>query len=400
MVAKIPKKLIVCCDGTGNEIKEKQSNVLKFYHMLEHNDTQLCFYDPGIGTISSSGALDELFVKSKSVFALMTGFGLDRNVLDAYRFIVKNYLPGDEIYLFGFSRGAYTVRVLAAFIHMVGVLQVHQEHLCSYAFRAYKNVGIKGDHKITHRVNKTLRTHRPVISMLGCWDTVGSVIIPTARNYYFPTIELLPFVQENPSVKKFRHAMAIDEKRRMFRLVPWKDVQPFNKVVYRQQDPVVYQDVEQVWFAGVHCDVGGGYAEQESGLAKIPLIWMMESAQESGLKFRKRMVKMMAYGQDNYSGHQERAYVGPNPLAQSHDSMTLRWKWLEYLPRRIKHSLNQSTKAFLGWYIQYAESRTLGVEARIHGSVFERLENGDYQPDNISSNVAEATANKSVLNRP
>ncbi len=109
----MPKSIIICCDGTGNEIKENESNVLKFYRLLLKNKKQVVFYDPGVGTISNSGAWSTFKSKSKGVLGLVTGFGLDKNVLDAYRFLIRNYEDGDDIYLFGFSRGAYTVRVLA-----------------------------------------------------------------------------------------------------------------------------------------------------------------------------------------------------------------------------------------------------------------------------------------------
>ena len=86
----MPKSIIICCDGTGNEIKENQSNVLKFYRILQKDAKQVAFYDTGIGTISNSGAWSTIKTKAKGVFGLMTGFGLDRNVIDAYRFLAEN----------------------------------------------------------------------------------------------------------------------------------------------------------------------------------------------------------------------------------------------------------------------------------------------------------------------
>ena len=117
----MPKSIVVCCDGTGNEIKEHQSNVLKFYRILEKDENQVVYYDPGVGTISNSGAWAVFKNKAKGVFGLITGYGLDDNVLEAYRFIIKHYQDGDRIYLFGFSRGAYTIRVLAGFMRLIGL---------------------------------------------------------------------------------------------------------------------------------------------------------------------------------------------------------------------------------------------------------------------------------------
>ena len=124
------RRLIVCCDGTGNEIKENQSNVLKFYRCLKKDiPEQIAFYDTGIGTISNSGAWAAFKNKAKGVFGLATGYGLDDNILDAYRFLIEHHQDGDEIYLFGFSRGAYTVRVLAGLINLVGIPHNNQRHL-------------------------------------------------------------------------------------------------------------------------------------------------------------------------------------------------------------------------------------------------------------------------------
>ena len=174
----MPKKIVICCDGTGNEIKENQSNVLKFYRVLKEDKSQIAFYDPGVGTISNSGAWANIKNKTKGVFGLATGYGLDANVLDAYKFLVHNYNKGDEIYLLGFSRGAHTVRVLAGFINMVGVLQSHQEHLSSYALTAYKQSGTNDEFDIAWRVQEVLESHRATIRFMGCWDTVASVIVP------------------------------------------------------------------------------------------------------------------------------------------------------------------------------------------------------------------------------
>ena len=112
----MPKKIIILCDGTGNAIKENQSNVLKFYRLLERGPRQVVFYDTGVGTITdSSGRWSRAWIAFKRVWGLATGYGLFNNVLDAYRFLSTSYQEGDEVYMLGFSRGAYTVRVLAGF---------------------------------------------------------------------------------------------------------------------------------------------------------------------------------------------------------------------------------------------------------------------------------------------
>ena len=110
------KNLVVCCDGTGNEIEEHQSNVLKLYRVLKKSAEQRVFYEPGIGTMGADNQWTRLKQGVEKIAGLALGYGLDRDVLNAYEFLAKNYMPGDAIFLFGFSRGAYTARVLAAML--------------------------------------------------------------------------------------------------------------------------------------------------------------------------------------------------------------------------------------------------------------------------------------------
>src|ERR1700722_8488940 len=120
------KKLVVCCDGTGNQVSEAISNVLKFYRTLRKTDKagplQLIYYDPGIGTLALPDPWTRFRQDAINALSLATGYGLNDRVLAAYRFLITHYEEGDDIYLFGFSRGAYTVRVLAALLHRIGVL--------------------------------------------------------------------------------------------------------------------------------------------------------------------------------------------------------------------------------------------------------------------------------------
>lgn len=390
----MPKKIVICCDGTGNEIKENQSNVLKFYRVLKESPDQIGFYDPGVGTISNSGAWSKFKNKAKGVFGLATGNGLDNNVLDAYRFLVRNYNHAkeledrDEIFLFGFSRGAHTVRVLAGFINMVGILHPHQEHLASYALTAYKQSSSKDEFDIAWRVQEVLDTQRPIIRFMGCWDTVASVIVPRPDRFYIPALESLPYTHTNPCVKSFRQACAIDEKRRMFRLSRWNDPQPFKEHPFVKPDAAGDQDIRQVWFAGVHGDVGGGYPEQVSGAAKYPLEWMVEEAEAAGLVFRDEMVKRLVRGENRKDVEKgsKRDYAKPSPVAQLHDSMTWAWKALEYLPKKKKHHDDPAEKEKGGWYIPLKERRYIPDDAIIHPSVLERhLQDPDYDPPNLAS---------------
>jgi hypothetical protein len=134
----MPNNIVICCDGTGNQINDRLSNVLKFYRVLQKADDQIVYYSPGVGTV---GAFDDWQVIKQHVkefLGLAAGYGLDENVLDAYRFLCTHYSEGDAIWLFGFSRGAYTVRVLAAFVYVIGLLRPTQLNLADFAFTAYK----------------------------------------------------------------------------------------------------------------------------------------------------------------------------------------------------------------------------------------------------------------------
>src|ERR1700743_1802871 len=127
------KNIVICCDGTGNEISENISNVLKLYRCLRKTDKttphQVVFYDPGVGTLARPDPWQKLKQDFITILGLATGYGLDDKVLQSYLFLVRNYQEGDQIYLFGFSRGAYTVRVLAGLIHKVGLISPEQGNL-------------------------------------------------------------------------------------------------------------------------------------------------------------------------------------------------------------------------------------------------------------------------------
>jgi len=387
----VTKKIIICCDGTGNEIKENQSNVLKFYRLLKKSESQIAFYDPGVGTISNSGAWAAFKSKFRGVLGLATGYGLDGNVLDAYHFLISQYEEGDDVYLFGFSRGAYTVRVLAGLINMVGVLYPHQTNLSGYALTAYKQARTEDQFDTAWRVQEVLDSRRITIRFIGCWDTVASVIVPRPDRFYLPGLEPLSFTDRNPCVQVFRHAISIDERRRMFRLARWQDPQLFKVNPFVPDEDADPQNIRQVWFSGVHSDIGGGYPEQQSGAAKYPLAWMVEQAQEHGLEFRARLVKRLVYGKNpsNVVEGSKRDYAAPEPTAQLHNSMTGAWKLLEYLPKRRKYSSDPALRQDSGLYLPMSEWRYIPPDADIHSSVWDRVRltansgPDKYQPSNL-----------------
>jgi len=378
----MPKNIVICCDGTGNEVEANLSNVLKLYRCVKKNKQQIVFYDPGVGTLSSSDGWSRFKNRTKQVFGLATGRGLDQNVLDAYHFLVDRYEKGDLIYIFGFSRGAYTARVLGGFLRLIGLLSPHQKNLCTFALTAYKRAAEKNDFEIAWRFQRVTSAERVPIKFIGVWDTVSSVLVPRPDRFYIPSLQKLPYTARNEFVEVFRHAIAIDERRRMFRINRWTEPQvykpnPFDKG--REQPP---QDIKQVWFAGVHSDVGGGYAEKESGLAKFPLQWMLDEAKEHGLIVSTAMYNHLVLGHKRKGG--SRTYVEPNSTAELHDSMTWGWRLQEWLPKHTKFLESPKRRSFLGLYIPRSEPRLIEEGSSIHFSVTERMKKvSDYKPENI-----------------
>jgi uncharacterized protein (DUF2235 family) len=410
--AATPKNLVICCDGTGNEISENISNVLKLYRCLRKTDKthprQMVFYDPGVGTVTEPSTWNRWKANIKLVLGLATGYGLDDNTLSAYCFLIEHYTPGDRIYLFGFSRGAYTVRVLAGLIHKVGLISPEQANLAGsglVAYKQYSSLGRGNDVEdlkdivvddqgplpkdafdLAAQFARITSTRWPTIHFIGVWDTVASVIVPRRDVFFLVfTLEELAFTRRNPSVNIFRQAIAIDERRRMFRLNPYEEPQEFWSNRYVPDEKKVAQDIMQVWFAGVHCDVGGGYPEAESGESKYPLLWMIEEAEKAGLNFNKRTVNQLAWGiQRKNSPFQ---YVPPaftGETGKLHDSMNALWRVLEYLPKSATYREWPERKVVAGFYIPACEPRLIPEGAHVHESVLKRMEvDANYRPVNL-----------------
>ncbi len=341
------------------------------------------YYDPGVGTLGADGAWSRVWRKFHEIWGLATGWGLDRNVKEAYRFIVENYEGGrgrgggdrDQVYIFGFSRGAYSARVLAGFIHAVGLMAPRNLNLLDYAYRAYKSVGENEKTEAFEEVRlyeRILAPDRIPIRMLGLFDTVASVIESGPSGF---RLKSHAFTSRNTSVESVSHAVALDEKRTMFRPQLWPSDQeywgnPFNN------EAAVQQDVEEVWFAGCHGDVGGGYAEKESALAKVPLVWMIDRAKSCGLRFSTASINSLVYGKRKNSKH-----IAPDPLGASHKTMTIGWSFIEFLPRRKPK--NSARWSFFGISLPLFERRNVPAGAKIHDSVLKRIVESSYSTDNI-----------------
>jgi uncharacterized protein (DUF2235 family) len=375
------RNLVICCDGTGNEIGVTISNVLKLFRIVEKSDRQRVWYNAGVGTIGQQNPWTRWMQKVRGVFGLATGLGLDDHVLAAYRFLCANYRDGDRIYLFGFSRGAYSVRALAAFVHVMGLFRPDQLNLAGYAWTAFKGASARDPSKATPSAPRSAAAPgklsplkeawhfsrviggKPVtIHFIGVWDTVASIIVPRLEQLSL-SLQTLRFTRTNPSVSMFRQAMAIDERRRMFRLNQWTEPQtfrpnPFNR---RFDKP---QDIKQVWFAGVHADIGGGYPETESGLSKYPLAWMIGEAEAAGLRVNRPLINHLVHGKPRKGS--THSYTPPDYRATLHRSLTIWWWPLELLPKLSRWKEWPARASLLGIYLPLAAPRP-GLLSRARG---------------------------------
>ena len=264
----MPKRIIYCADGTW-EKASSDSNVIKIYRALASSAAQLGFYDDGVG---ADGTPIEMLIGGAF------GTGLFAKVKQGYRTIAQNYQAGDQIFLFGFSRGAYTARSLAGMIAICGlptqnVSPANINALTNTAFSAYRD---RDDRKALLGQLATYALFNAEITMVGVWDTVGSLGIPAAFGGIDPLLYGFLDTSLHPDVKNAYHAVAVDEKRWQFPATLWKP--PF----------AADQTVEQVYFSGVHGDVGGGEPVVPNVLlpSDIPLSWIMSKAAALGVEFQ------------------------------------------------------------------------------------------------------------------
>jgi uncharacterized protein (DUF2235 family) len=383
------RNLVVMLDGTGNELGRNLSNVLKLFRIAEKGEEQLCFYNPGVGTIARVSPWHRMRQKLVETVGLALGYGLDDNVLSAYRFLVENWREGDRIYLFGFSRGAWTARILGGLVHLIGLIRPEQLNLCENALGTYKRAASSDDLPLAWHFSRVLGARRPGIRFIGVWDTVASVIVPRPDRFYIPSLETLPYTETNPSVQTFRHALALDERRRMFRVAKWTSPQPFVPNPFRPQQHQP-QDIEQRWFPGVHSDVGGGYPEVESALSKLPLIWMVEEAATAGLRINRPNLRHLAYGEPVANG--EHSYVAPAATGTMHRSLMGVWWLLELLPKSVRYR-EWPRRSLLGFYLPAAEPRAIGAGQTFDTAIEQRVAaDPAYRPVNYPGSSASHAA--------
>jgi len=368
------KNIVVCCDGTGNEFGDTNSNVVKLYSTLVIDHDQIGYYHPGVGTMGAPTARGAIEAEWTKIEGLAFGKGLLDNVGDAYRYLMNNYEDGDHIYLFGFSRGAYTVRALGGVLHMYGLLSPGNEGQIPYIIRMFaeKSRNAAGAKSTLDEAGdfKWSFSRDCLLHFVGVWDTVSSI----AWTWRDPIV--LPYAGSNPIIHIGRHALSIDERRVYFRDMLWGPR-------YEKSDPQfkVEQDIKQAWFAGVHSDVGGSYPEAQSGLSKIALEWMMVEAQNFGLRIDPRKAERVLDAPDQSSSpSMDMQYVRPDPDAMIHESLKGPWWILEIFPHRIYNKRDERPH----WAIPLGQHRVIPEGSLIHKSVFDRMEKMEtYRPKNL-----------------
>ena len=274
------RNLIVCCDGTGNEYGKNNTNVIETYTLARKGATQIAYYDPGVGT--GGWAYDEESGVLRAVTDQGTGAGLQKNVNDAYRYLMEVYRGPevDRIFLFGFSRGAFTVRSLAGMLHKVGLLERNADNHVEYAAKIYNR---QGNARVAAGFKRTFSRAAPV-HFIGVWDTVASLVLNEGKRWTNARL--------NPEITFAYHALAIDERRKDFRPCLWD-----------ARNTRTGQTLEQVWFAGVHSDVGGYHPQR--GLANISLHWMLGKAVTARMEVDRRRLESRRYRPDPHGESQE-----------------------------------------------------------------------------------------------
>ncbi len=364
----MPTNIVIFSDGTGNSaIKDRGTNVFKLYEALDltyHPEDPSCppqvaFYDDGVGTED---------LKFLRAMGGAFGLGLKRNILQLYTGLCRTYVPGDKIFLFGFSRGAFTVRMLAGFILRCGIVDrskyrtdAELDAAVRQAYRQYRVDYQAWFDKLVRfivRLNTPLpadHLHHSKIQFIGVWDTVAAVAVPsdTGAKFFNKIIHQFRFpnLRVDEGVCKVCHAVAIDDERKTFH------------PEICEENPKAPDRIEQVWFAGVHSNVGGGYPKQ--GMSLVSLDWMMTRAYDMGLRYQ--------------DGAHERIQAACNVDDKLYDSRSGLQIMYRYKPRPIQELCKNS------------------VSPKVHISVLRRIARATemYAPGNLPPTLELVTTRDS-----
>nr|WP_295770452.1 DUF2235 domain-containing protein [Rhodoferax sp.] len=291
------RQLVICCDGTNNNLtgNTNDTNVVKLAQLLAQSSpadaSQMVFYDPGVGNpgeLPGATWADGISRWAQRVAGLAFGRGVYENMADCYLFLMRHYQPGDQIYIFGFSRGAFTARSVAGLVNQFGVLRPHMESMLPTLIHTYFSDRELKKEKIAAIANQASglfanAASRVVeIQFVGVWDTVASVGMGpfSAKITALPTIKGKHFLN-------VRHALALDEQRAQFK--PRLYVDDNGTYETSTKKPAT---IKQVWFRGAHCDVGGGFVWGQTGISDRALCWLVSEAVQCGLALQYNGVSL------------------------------------------------------------------------------------------------------------
>jgi uncharacterized protein (DUF2235 family) len=320
------RNLVVVLDGTSNQFGMHNSNCVEFYSHLEKTDDQLTYYNSGIGTYMKPTIFFGPAIWKETIrncWDMAFAYRLKSYVMGAYRWLSDHYCEGDRIFLYGFSRGAYEVRVLAAMIHKVGLIYTGNEEQIPFAYALYAD---RGSDDLARSFKRCFSRHIDKIHFVGLWDTVSSVgLLPKLT---------LPRTEETSHILTIRHALSLDERRVKFmpelypdeggKAVPATEADEgqaaitsegqLGLVAAQQADPTQAEGeapkeqvastesyavpvdsvaLKQVWMPGTHSDVGGGNQENpDLKLGDVPLLWMEWESLKAGVHLRPEANKV------------------------------------------------------------------------------------------------------------
>ena len=319
------KNIVICCDGTGNAYSGTRSNVLRTYTWTEQRGPgQIACYHPGVGTHPLPEGRTTIGRRIRHARELCFGAGVIPTAVSLYSYLMQHYEPGDNVFLFGFSRGAFTVRALAGMLHVCGLLSRDDSHLVSFAAGLYQTSedrikrerrtrGLPAkfdpaettDHASLDIEARDFKSQvgRPcTVRFMGIWDTVK------AYGWLYP--QSFPALRHNGSVETVRHAVSLHERRALFKMTGWGDR---------------HEAVKEVWFAGDHSDVGGGHPSGNSPLADASLRWILGEATQAGLRLNPE-------NRDDIGEMERRSLEAPS--SAPHDLWWRDGYWfLDHLPR-------------------------------------------------------------------
>ncbi|HJU04078.1 MAG TPA: DUF2235 domain-containing protein [Nitrospiraceae bacterium] len=395
----MPKNIVLLSDGTNNSSSKLfKTNVYRLYQTLDlaqPNPTspggpeQIAYYDDGVGTSS---------FKPLAILGGAFGWGLKRNVIDLYTFLCQNYESGDQIFCFGFSRGAFTIRVLTGLINSQGLVNADTKaelrRLATNAYRAYRdqryrsffrmerpfralrNIVLQGVDRAKGVTSKSPRTPQGTpITFLGLWDTVAAYGLPIDEltRAWRAVIPLsMPDREPSQNITRACHALALDDERKTFHPVLWNERNLDGQNIHTRR--IRDEQFSQVWFAGMHSNVGGGYPDD--ALAYVSLDWVMGEAEAHGLRFKP--------------GERQKVQTLADMKGVLYDSRQGLGGTYRYLPRKLAVLTNDD------------EHDVVIARPKIHESVFARMEKGcdRYAPIGLPGRYAVVTAKGDIQDLP